>query len=247
MDRKKRVGCLVFLVLSFCICNQFSGVSGTKRVTGVERGNFVIYTVNSTLTSNYSVTDLIFYGGWMRYLQDVRWNVSVESISDVSVSWQITREFKNGSTVIEGSHTNVDTGASNGFVPYWFFVSANLSIGDSVYTVYLKDVHINETIFRTYAGAPREVNHANFSLYNTFSGWSILAIWDCYFDRISGALLEGFHYERASNGISYHEFSLSAKIADSDFIPEFPSILILSILMIATLLAAIVYRREHSK
>jgi hypothetical protein len=175
---------------------------------------------------------------------------SVVSVNGTNITIRAVDHFKNGTEIALDAWTDIETGVINLTFSGKLWPAVNLIIGANLKendTIYTSDPHfINETITRVYASGSRETNHYNVTVENAYS-FQYFSI-NYYWDRVCGFLVEislKEVYEQDSYTINYSD---SMKITESNrwVVPEFPSMLIMPLFMIATLLAVIVYRRKHT-
>jgi hypothetical protein len=139
---------------------------------------------------------------------------------------------------------NIETGQSvngNGLV-----IAPNLNANDVVYPLGNSSFTINETVTRTYPGGVRETDHF---IANTTNLGEYAYVFDSvYFDKQTGVMVE-WYTERFPLSNPNEKTSLQWKIKDSNVwtVPEFPSLLILPLFMIATLLAVIAYKKKRAR
>jgi hypothetical protein len=181
-------------------------------------------------------------------MNETEWMLcTFESISGTNITLQFTSHFKNGTEIVENGYIDVDTGDGN---MTYVVISSNLDVNDTVYTsLEYSTQKINETVIRSYPNVVRETNHMNQTMTGIFNETSLYYSKNIYWDRPTGMCVEESYEIRNQTGEYLTTWSMSFRIADSNvwIIPEFPSLIILPLFMMATLLAVIVYKRKHSK
>jgi len=217
-------------------------VPETKRTVGVSVGNSFKHTMNFSWSSTDPNATLPPY---LQSLNDTEWiSTSIIGVSGTIVTLQMTWHFKNGTDMIQGGITDVDTG--NGNVTNWV-IGANLNPNDTVYAsgVYSTWV-INETIVRTYPDGTRNTNHLSMSAESNVTGVYQFSSMDFYWDKSTGVMVETSTDTMTQTNVSQMNVSATFTIAESNVwvIPEFPTwTSILTILTVLTAAMAIYKRR----
>jgi len=225
--------------------------AANARLPGVAPGQFMHYEVYSVWNDGND-TDL---ESWARSQPMSGMNVTVLSVVNSTVTYQ---EVTYNSTGIVHDYTQ-DVDVETGSYSYeYLFIAANLTAGDIVYT---RDNNswINETALASYLGQQLETNHllslvshSDISFIGLAYYFSATISQDFYWHRQSGMLLEmkyEFNTTRVSGMdvlVGHLVLSAVAALSIPPVIPEFPSFLILSLFMIATLLAVKVHKRKHT-
>jgi hypothetical protein len=205
--------------------------AGPARSAGVSIGDWWRYEVSFTwLTTPHP-------SYWCELANNTDWlKCDVLDVSGVNVTCQQLYHLNNGTERDVIGLIDVASGASNASNSYmicpYIVVSANLTIGEPIFTDVLpyNQWKINATESRTYAGTPIETNLANIS-----SQYSIVTL---YFSKYTGTLLE---FEITV----YDDYYVRALVVENPVVPEFPSFFILPLFIVATLLAATVYKRKR--
>ena len=139
--------------------------------------------------------------------------------------------------------TNVQTGATTdgGFAA---IIGANLNAGDLIHPLGSDGIVVNQTV--TING--RLTNRIYITIYNDTTG--VTSSVDLYFDRETGMLVDETDSSVDDGSVSG---TTSTSIVTTQLesttvwtIPEFPSVLILPLFMIATLLAVIAYKKKRA-
>ena len=94
------------------------------------------------------------------------------------------------------------------------------------------NVPINETITRIYLGVAREVNHINITQKTVINDQELLVSMNWYWDMYTGVTTEFSLTFRNWTAPYIYEWSILTTIEESTVILEFPSIPILSIVMV---------------
>jgi hypothetical protein len=240
MIKKLSIVTILLVLLCFTIVGR---AWAQTRVPGVVQGNVFTYDVTSFWSSSDQSATI------PENLLDINktefYRVTITEVSGAEITTQNTWHFTNGTETSTIGTVNVEAGGSSG--GFWAIVAANLRANDLVHPYGQDAITVNETIIRAYPGGERETNHFTVNYqgddetygYYTEEG-------DCYFDRKTGMLVE--LYDKASFVSANIESAVLWKIKDSNVwvVPEFPSVLILPLFMIATLLAAIVYKKKRA-
>jgi hypothetical protein len=164
--------------------------------------------------------------------------VSVTGISGTNMTGQATKQYKNGTSIVSNGWLDVDTG--NNVNMTYLIISANLTAGDSLYTVSYATWSINETVPRTYLSGIRDTDHVNMT---SLSEVQYLAS-NLYWDKLTGILVD-MHIENTYQTLSYTtSWSMEMQIISSDLwvVPEFSAwtsaLLMLVVLTSVTILIA---------
>jgi hypothetical protein len=229
--------------------------SANIRLPGVAQGQFLHYSIDMTATGND--TELLTH---TPQSQSAWGNVTVLSVLDVNVTFQ--QAFYNATTrqsyIIR---QNIEDGELNYSVSLFpiSFLAANLSAGDPTYTGTGKP-YLNETVSAYYLGQQLETNHlmTGHNETNTYSyGYLVNSTLTAkvYWERRTGIMLY-YHIEQdlsrpdGAGGVLtthwlFRELILSA-VPPPPVIPEFPSLLLLTLFMLTTLPAVIAFRKRRS-
>jgi len=218
---------LISIFLLFALVVE---ASAQTRTVGVRVGNKFRYDIIATWSSNDTSatppSDLVD-------ANNTQWfDVNVTAISGTNITAQLTSHLKNNTEITTSCWKDVNTGSGNMTI---FFISANLTAGDLVYTS-SSSLKINETVSRTYSGVKRDANHLNTtsSISGTQTGY------DLYWDKSTGVLVEELQETTNQTGTYTTTSSIGLQISSSDLwvVPEFPTwtsaLLILIMLTSAT-------------
>jgi hypothetical protein len=168
--------------------------------------------------------------------------IEVIGVSGKEVTLRITGAYMNG-TAIPSSDVvcNIESGMSGGFQRY--IIAANLNEGDKILNTATADT-INTTETRTVLGASRSINILNFTA--SFPGQDMKIAY--IYDQASGMQI-GFEMEMTiiAQAVTYtNSYNIiDTNIFDCEPIPEFPSWVLLPLLMTTTLLVVVLKKREH--
>lgn len=236
------IPCLLFTVFLLGLSLSVDATP-EQRTIGVNLGDSFLYNVSYLWESNDPSPQLIWPYKVARLMLEVNTITNtIFSVESKRIGWDSLLGFKNGtSQTMEGNYLNVETGANspNAILLPFGCISTNSSEGDLVYTGV--DYRINETVIRTYLDEERYTNH----LYVNKQQKNFTM--DAYWDYATGVLVEfSVHQFNESGGYTTQQ-SLSYQLVDTNLwvVPEFSSFLILSLFMIATLLAALIHRKKQ--
>lgn len=233
--------CAVFLASAIVVAS----VTAQPRVVGVsvgewfEYGDFDIHW--SSNDPNATIPDYI------EDLNQTGWMVlSILDVLNTNVTLQMVMHYQNATEDITYARIDVDTGDSENAT--MLIIAANLNENDPLYSSGMfSSYRINETIMRTYPDGVRETNHLNITMEMNLTGIYQYSSMNYYWDRPTGIFVELSQNMIMQMGENITAMSMSIKITDSDVwvIPEFSSLIILSLFMTATLTAAIVFRKHR--
>jgi hypothetical protein len=226
--------------------------AANTRLPGVVPGQFVHYEVYSVWNEGND-TEL---ESWVGPQSMSGINVTVLSVVNRTVTYQEVTYNSTGIVYDSTRDVDVETGS---YSYEYLFIAANLTAGDIIYTRD-NNTWINGTTVASYLGQQLEINHlsslANHSEISFIGlpyGFSATISEDYYWHRQSGMLLE-MKYEFHTSRVSGEDVLVGNLVLDAvaalsipPVIPESPSLLILPLLMLATLVAVISSRRKRAR
>ena len=185
MERKIVSGIMLTLLLIGVLTLAFNIQPVTtelsERKVGVNVGYWIQYRISVTWESNdpnATTPQHVLDSQQLLFFSNV-----VQSVSGTNITFDRIMHFQNGTEKSYTYWVDVDTGRGS---TYLFFISANLSAGDIIYTGIGEDIgEIDETITRSYLGETVEVNHSNST---TSNGYFIYG--DIYWNKATGVLYE---------------------------------------------------------
>jgi len=160
-------------------------------------------------------------------------------IGETTIYMRLDWRFKNGTHKTSNHYTNVNTGDRNITT---FFIAAYLQAGNHMYPGTLESPTIDEVVSKAYASVSRETNRITYSQTGYYN-----ITYDVYMDQATGALVELNGVQTRNDGQYETTETIFIEITGSNVwvVPEFPSLIILPLFMIITLLAALIYRRNR--
>jgi len=213
---------------------------------GVRVGNTFTYEVKgfwSSSNANAVISDSILDLNSTEYVQ-----VNITKVLDADVSMHIVWRFTNGTVSETDSEINVGTG----MYTYWFWAvfPTNLNVGDKIHPYGPDMIKVNASSTRDFGDNKRETNRylvtgefaSTDNTNRTYSDYMTV-----HFDKQTGMLVELYDYKTYTNP-EYSE-TITWKIIDSNAwdVPEFPVVaLVIPILIVAALLALIVYKKRSA-
>lgn len=167
--------------------------------------------------------------------------ISTVNGSRVKLFWALY--WKNESYVGDYGLVDVDTG--DGYGSFVAIIAGNLNAGELIHPLGSDAITINQTVTKSYESGNRDANRVLLEYYNATTGASELD--DLYFDKAIGILVESHETTTYTDGDTTTTTTVSWKIKSSNawVIPEFPSAVILPLLMAVTMVAAIAYKKKH--
>ena len=212
------------------------------RTVGVSEGEWFKYGIE--LDWNYeleeSPEDFIFTD----FLDGDMITLTIQDVSGTNVTGKFTIHYENGSErILNGS---VDLVTGEGDLRNWL-ISSNLIANNPLYETEI-DETINQTVSQSYPWGSRQTNQLLYS-YNFSSGedYSSLNL-GFYWDQEIGILTElSLEAEMQQNG-TLIDGSVSLILTESNQqnIPEFPTIILVLLFILVTLLA-IIYEKYTSR
>jgi len=212
------------------------------RTVGVSEGEWFKYGIE--LDWNYELEespgDFIFTD----FLEGDMITLTIQDVSGTNVTGQFTIQYENGSERILNGSVDLTTG--EGDIRNWI-ISANLIANNPLYETEI-DETINQTVSQSYPWGSRQTNQLLYS-YNFSSGedYSSLNL-GFYWDQEIGILTElSLEAEMQQNG-TLIDGSVSLILTESNQqnIPEFPTIILVLLFILVTLLA-IIYEKYTSR
>ena len=205
-----------------------------------------VYSYDVQFSSDYPSIPNYYY-----LLEVTSLRVSITTVDHDQIYARKTITFKNGTETSWDDHEQIVMGYSSPSVswPYLFY-GPNLTTNDSFFYIGNQEVKINETVIMNYAGIGRETNHLIIDLKNLGEGTSANPKYnehqDIYFDKKTGIAVEVHILDTTSQN---YVLTKTIKIKESNVwaVPEFPSLLVLSVLMISIPLIAIAYKNRTIK
>lgn len=230
---------LILAVIIF----TYSGTRTQARVPGVSEGDTFTYDVTSfwnSIDPNATVPQYL-----LEINQTESFRVTISEITGSMVTTLDAWVFENGTQHNSTGLVNVETGYNSG--GFWPVVAANLGKDDLLHPSGQNGITVNETIIREYPSGARETNYFTLNYQGDdedYGYYTAEAYY--YFDRATGMLVE--LYDKSEFLSAKMEAAILWKIKESNVwvVPEFPSVLILPLFMIVTLLAAIAYKKKHT-
>ena len=174
--------------------------------------------------------------------------VNITKVLDADVSMHIVWRFTNGTASETDSEIDVSTGIYN----YWFWAvfPTNLNVGDKIHPYGPDTIKVNASSTRDFGDNKRETNRylvtgefvSTDNTNRTYNDYMTV-----HFDKQTGMLVELYDYKTYTNP-EYSE-TITWKIIDSNAwdVPEFPIVaLVIPLLVVAALLALIVYKKRSA-
>jgi hypothetical protein len=212
-------------------------VSATDYNVGVIRGNYVKYgnIVGNASYSYYSDLDSVWF--------------EVDAVSGKNAIIEMIFISKDG-TLFPGSGNkqvyDIEQYTINGTQQQpdvtFAVIAANLTQGDRIspHTV----INVTRTENRTYFNLSRTVNVVDIN----YTSGSITSMTTLVYDRISGFLLEYQMEQIDPVRPAFLSYSVTeTNIFTGEPIPEFPSFLVITLLMTIVAIGALLYRKKFSK
>lgn len=218
----KRISSVIFVIFILYV-SSIGIVSAQTRLIGVKQGDTFVYDTNNTSTSSFDA-----------YQKMAKIRQETIHVSGIQMGSQFEYIVYTESSLFEDGHTENSTGFAYPEELNICFFGANLNAGDQLFPSSVNP-KIKETIVRNFPEGTRELNH--------FTSSSSEETYDIYFDKKTGVFVD------ASITIKFQDNTMFTQhwvLKESNVwaVPEFPSLLILSGLMVAVPLIAIAYRKR---
>jgi hypothetical protein len=230
------------LLLVFLSSTMVESTRALVLTPGVEAGMMFAYDVTAFWSSSDEYASIPSELGDIN--QTKTFEVRISNVTDANVTTFAAVYFKNGTADSERGLVDVDTGVSYG--AFVAIIAANLSAHDVIHPLGADAITINETVIKSYEGGNRETNRIITEYTNATTGTTGRV--DRYFDKATGILVESHETEITSDSDSETTTIVSWEIKETNawVIPEFPSALIMPLLMIITMIAVIAYKKKHA-
>jgi len=241
---KKMAIVVLLLALLFFVMGEATLAQTAQP--GVRVGNTFRYEVKgfwSSSDANAVISNSILDLNATEYVQ-----VNITKVLDADVSMHIVWRFTNGTASETDSEIDVSTGIYN----YWFWAvfPTNLNVGDKIHPYGPDTIKVNASSTRDFGDNKRETNRylvtgefvSTDNTNRTYNDYMTV-----HFDKQTGMLVELYDYKTYTNP-EYSE-TITWKIIDSNAwdVPEFPIVaLVIPLLVVAALLALIVYKKRSA-
>jgi len=240
MSRKIKELTIAALLLVFLSATMVESTRALVLTPGVEAGMVFIYDVSSFWSSSDE------YASVPADLQEVNKTETVEvrisDVSDANITTFVAVYYRNGTA--DGGHglVDVDTGVDYG--AFVAIIAGNLNAHDVIHPLGTDAITINETVTKFYESGNRETNRIVIEYTNATTGETGRV--DRYFDKTIGILVEAHETVTTTSPQSTSTVSWELRESNVWVVPEFPSALILPVLMAITMIAAIAYKKKQA-
>jgi len=237
----KKLWTAAFLSVFLCLTMIGSAWAQT-RIPGVYQGNSFTYDVYATWSS--SDPNAVPQASVLDINKTEYYRVIIGAVAGAEITTQNIWHFTNGTETTTTGTINVETGITNG--GFWLIIAGNLVANDRVHPSGQTYFTINSTEMRDYLGGARETNKMVFTLSGSDATGDYIEYVNSYFDKQTGMLVflnDAMVYSNPTTTVTK-----IWKIKESNvwIVPEFPSALILPLLMALTMMAAIAYKKKHA-
>lgn len=246
MGKRKIILVLCSIVLLLSMIGASAGVP--DRTAGVHTGDTFIY--GNVSVEWYSNNPSVPLPPELKDWNETEWALaSVENVVGTNVTISLLSHFKNGTErIIQSGWIDVDTGNTNNANISAYCISANLTMGDPIYSdPFYNNTSwkITETIPKAYGGGvPRDINHLNrTSLPSPSLNWSQ----NFYWDQATGALFEMSMTINQTYEDTIFGYSISMELTEFNLVPEFVGLPQILLLLASLTLATLAIRRRLRK
>jgi hypothetical protein len=240
MTKKLLTATFFLVLLGFAMVGS---VKAQTRIPGVYQGNVFTYDVTASWSSNDP--NAVVPADLLDINKTEYYQVTITAVSGSEITTQSVWHFTNGTETTSSGTINVETGATTD-EGFWLIAAGNLGVNDRLQTSGPNYFYVNTTVMRDYVGGARETNQLTFTLPGSDVAGDFIEYVDYYFDKQTGMLVQLNDAKVYSNPTT--TITRFWKIKDSNVwvVPEFPSALIMPLLMAITMLALIVYKKKHA-
>ena len=228
----------LFSLLLSCLCLSTVGSGFALSQAGVSPG----------VTFYYEVSD---FGGPDQLINKTEYmKVTITSINNSRVLTQNLLHFNDDTESSLTMEYDVDSGSTHfvegsleeGRLFLYVIFAANLNPNSRIYPSSSKNPWVvNGTVMKSYSGVERETNFFDYTHvtgdYHVYQSF--------YFDKTTGALVE--YYEEWASSDSINGYSINLTQSSAWVVPEFPSFILLPILMIAVAGGALIFKKRQLK
>lgn len=230
------------LLLAFL---SFTMVASTKALVltpGVTPGAYFFYDI----TASWSSTDeyASIPADLVEINQTETVDVRIHDVSEANVTTFVAVYYRNESYDGGYGSIDVDTGVSYG--GFSALIAGSLNAHEVIHPLGADGITINETVVKTYQSGNRDTNRIITEFTNATTGTTQRI--DLYFDKLSGILVESYDTITTTVNQQTTTTTITWKLKETNgwVVPEFPSVLILPLLMAITMIAAIAYKKKHA-
>jgi hypothetical protein len=236
MTKKLLTATFLLVLLGFAMIGS---VKAQTRIPGVYQGNVFTYDVTAYWSSNDQ--NAVVPADLLDINKTEYYQVTITAVSGSEITTQSVWHFTNGTETSTVGTINVETGAANG--GFWTIVAGNLGVNDRLHPSGPNYITVNETVIWNYTGGARETNHLILTLQNSDASGDYMEYVDYYFDKQTGMLVQLNDATVYSNPTTTETRFWKIKDSNVWVVPEFPSALIMPLLMAITMLAVIVCKK----
>ena len=234
--KNKIISLIIFALISSSILLATTATASAQSVApGVSEGEVFEYNYSliwtSTDASATPPNDLVEYNNTQKI------EFKITDVSGAKISVDFSRLFKNGSRSTQSGSIDVESGTVT--VPYGFLiVGANLTKNQQVYPTGGHQT-ITDTVMRSYPSGQRETN--------VLGGGDSSQTTAIYFDKIKGIAVDYSYEIRETSGndnIVSTERLTNTNSAIWTAIPEFPTIALLLLILVAIPIVLVAYKKK---
>jgi len=240
MSRKIKELITATLLIVFLSATMVGSTRALVLTPGVDPGMIFSYDVSSSWSSSDEYASVPHDLWEINQTETVE--VRISNVTDANVTTFVAVYYRNGTADAGRGLVDLDTGDSYG--SFVAIIAANLNANDLVHPLGADGIFINETVIKTYESGNREANRIVIEYTNATTGTTGRV--DRYFDKETGILVESHETTTTTNPQTATSVSWKIKSSNAWVIPEFPSALILPLLMAITMIVAIAYKKKHA-
>lgn len=231
------------LVLAFLLClvsfAMFKAALGQTIIAGVDIGDTFTYHLYSYWTSSDAYASMP--AGLLDYNRTAAYEVRISNVTGSDIEIFSATYFSNGSSPIANrGSVNIQSGDSYG--GFSAIISSNLTENERIHPLGPDTITINQTVTRSFESGIRQANRINIIARNDTIG--VTSSVDRYFDKVTGMLVEETDTTSYDNPSSTVIIKWTLVASSVWSIPEFPAILALPIIMVATACALFAIKKR---
>jgi hypothetical protein len=236
MDKKNAIS--VFLLVTLFL-SAVGNASAQTSLVGVSQGNTFKY--NLTFYWNSTNSDVDVPWSLVEQNQTDYFQLTVQTATGTTVQFVTIWRFLNGTEVNGTELAEVGSGSTGSIYAY----AANLNASGLLFPASTSlSYRINDTTIRSYSSGFRETNHI--AVNSTDIEGKVYSYMSLYFDKQTGILVE-YTLTEVDSTTPTQTITTHFVLRESNawVVPEFPTLLLLPLLIVASTLTLVLFKRRR--